>query len=144
MLSISNVLVKYDLFQYFESWFNDSTFLTYTDWKRIVRHKIQVFEGDAWSQFRNSHPDMHVAQSCFETMSIQQFWSIADKYPDLVTRLHTQARRMGNFGLNASVPWLKDSEGTLCFICKEDIRNADHYLLDCPHFKENFDSIWHN
>ena len=45
MLSISEVLVRYDLFQYFESWFNDSTFPTYTDWKRIVRDKIQVFEG---------------------------------------------------------------------------------------------------
>ena len=44
----------------------------------------------------------------------------------------------------ASVPWLKDTESALCFICKEDIENADHFLLDCPHFKENFDSIWRN
>ena len=27
---------------------------------------------------------------------------------------------MGNSGLNASVPWLKDTEGALCFICTED------------------------
>ena len=45
MLSIGEVLLRYDLFQYFESWFNDSTFPTYTDWKRTVRDKIQVFEG---------------------------------------------------------------------------------------------------
>ena len=77
-------------------------------------------------------------------MSIQQFWSIADEYPDLVTRLHTQARLMGNFGLNASVHWLKDTEGALCFICKEDIGNTDHFVLDCPQFKENFDSICRN
>ena len=51
---------------------------------------------------------------------------------------------MSNFGLNASVPWLKDTEGTLCFIHKEDIKNTVHFLLDCPRFKENFDSIWHN
>ena len=130
MLSISDVLVKCDLFQYFESWFNDSTFPTYTAWKRIVRYKIQVFEEDAWSQFCNSHPDMHVAQPCFENMSIQQFWSIADEYPDQVTRLRTQARPMGNFGLNASVPWLKDTQGALCFICKEDIENKiTSYLI---------------
>ena len=36
MLSISELLVKYDLFQYFESWFNNSTPPTYADWKRIV------------------------------------------------------------------------------------------------------------
>ena len=87
---------------------------------------------------------MHVAQSCFENMSIQQFWSIADEYLDLATRLHTQARLMSNFGLDASVLWLKDTEGALCFICKEDIENTDHFLLHCPQFKENFDSIWRN
>ena len=81
MLSINEV--KYDLFQYFESWFNDSTFPTYTDMKRIVRYKIHFFEGDACSQFCHSHPNMHVARSCFENTSIQQFWSIADEYPDV-------------------------------------------------------------
>ena len=75
MLSISDVLVKHDLFRCFESWFNDATFPTYTDWKRIVKYKIQVFEEDTLSQFCNSHPDMHVAQSCFENMSVKQFWS---------------------------------------------------------------------
>ena len=55
-----------------------------------------------------------------------------------------QARFIGNFGLNVSVPWLKDTEGTLCFICKEDIENTDLFLLDCPQFKENFDFIWRN
>ena len=120
-LSISEVLVKYDLFQYFESCFNNSTFPTYTDWKIIVRDRIQYVERDARSQFCDAHPDIHVAQTCFENMSIQQFWSIADEYPDLVTRTHTQARLMGSFVLNASVPWLKDTEGALCFICKEDI-----------------------
>ena len=144
MLSISDVLLKYDMFQYFESWFNDSTFPTYTDWKIIVRYKIQVFEVDAWSQVCNSHPDMHAAQSCFENRSIQQFWFIADEYPDLVIRLHTQARLMGSFGLSASVPCLKDTEGALCFICKDDIENTDHFLLDCPQFKQNLDSIWRN
>ena len=63
---------------------------------------------------------------------------------DLVTQLHMQAKLMGNFGLIASAPWLKDIEGALCFICKEGIENTDHFLLDCPQFKENFDSIWHN
>ena len=41
---------------------------------------------------------------------------------------------MGNFDFNAPVPWLKDTEGTLCFICKEYIENTDHILLDCSQF----------
>ena len=67
---------------------------------------MQVFESDLWSQFCD-HPDMHVAQTCFENMSTQQFESIADEYLDLVTRF------MGNFGLSASVPWLKYTEDAL-------------------------------
>ena len=51
---------------------------------------------------------------------------------------------MGNFGRNASVPWLKDTEGALCFICKEDIENTDYIFLDCTQFKDNFDSIRRN
>ena len=80
----------------------------------------------------------------FENLSPPDFWSLADEYPDLVTGLHNQARLMGAFGLNGSVPWLKDTEGALCFICKEDVENTKHFFLDCPQFKENFDSVWRN
>ena len=51
---------------------------------------------------------------------------------------------MGNFGLNGSIPWLRNTKDALCFICKVDIENIQHFLLDCSHFKENFDSLWHN
>ena len=44
-------------------------------------------------------------------------------------------------GLNTHNPWLKDTEGALCFICEGDIENTDHFLLGCPQFKENFDSV---
>ena len=40
MLSISEVLVKYHQFQCVESWSNDRTFPTYTNWEGIVRDKI--------------------------------------------------------------------------------------------------------
>ena len=144
LLSISESLVKYDLFHHFESWYNSSTFPSYENWKRIVRDRIRVFEKDAWLQFCDNHPDIHIIQTCFENLSPPDFWSLADEYPDLVTRLHTQARLMGGFGLNGSVPWLKDTEGALCFICKEDVENTCHFFLDCPQFKENFDSVWRN
>ena len=51
---------------------------------------------------------------------------------------------MGSFGLNGSVPWVKDTKGVLRFICKEDVENTYHFFLDCPQFKENFYSVWCN
>ena len=71
---------------------------------------------------------MHMAQTCFENVSPPDFWSLADEYPGLVTCLHTQARLLGSFGLNGSVPWLKDTEGALCYNCKEDIENTCHFF----------------
>ena len=144
LLSISEALVKYDLFHHFESWYNSFTFPSYENWKRIVRDRFQVFENAAWRQFCDNHPDIHIIQTCFENISSPDFWSLADEYPDLVTRLHKQARLMGSFGLNGSVPWLKDTEGALCFICEEDIENICQFFLDCPKFKKNFDSVWRN
>ena len=114
--------MKYDLFQCFKSWFDSSTFPTFTDWKIVVRHMTQVFETDAWSLFCNSRPDMHGAQTCFGK-HLSKSWSITDEYPDQVTRLHMQAKFMDNFRLNVSVACLKDVESALCFICKKDIEN---------------------
>ena len=71
---------------------------------------------------------MHIIQACFKNISPPDFWSLADKYPDLVTLLHTQARLMGSFGLNGSVPSLKDMEGALSFTCKGDIENTYHFF----------------
>ena len=106
--------------------------------------EIQVFENDGWVQFCDNHPDMHIIQICFENISPPDFSFLADEYPDLATRLHTQTRLMGSFGLNGFVPWLKKKEGALCFISKEDIEYNYHFFLDCPQFKENFDSVWCN
>ena len=42
LLSISEALVKYDLCHRFESWYNSSAFLSYENWKRIIRDRIRV------------------------------------------------------------------------------------------------------
>ena len=71
---------------------------------------------------------MHITRTCFENISPPDFWSLADEYPHLVIRLHTQARLIGgSFGLNGSVPWLKYMDGALHSICKEDIENNCHF-----------------
>ena len=49
---------------------------------------------------------------------------------------------MGNFGLNGSLPWLQNTDGAICFICKEDIESVTHLFLDCSYFRNNFESLW--
>ena len=88
--SICEGLNKYDLFDYFEIWFNSSTFSTYGNWKSIVKNKVRDLESRLWLEFCSGHPNMHVAQACLENISPSKFLSLADLYPDLVSRLHTQ------------------------------------------------------
>ena len=140
--SICEALNKYDLFHYFQSWFLDSSFPSYSHWNSIVKTKIRERESREWHQFCTDHPGMHVAQECLANVSPEQFWSIADNYPDLVKCLHVQIRLAGNFGLNGGVPWLLNTEGALCFICKENVENVNHFLLEYREFRNNFDSIW--
>ena len=42
----------------------------------------------AWDSFCKSHPNMRVVQSCLENLSSFRFWSLANQFPDLVSRMH--------------------------------------------------------
>ena len=144
LLSICEALNKYDLFNYFEIWFNSSTFLTYGNWKSIVKNKVRNLESRLWLEFCSGHPNMHVAQACLENVSLSKFWSLADLYPDLVSCYHTQVRLMGNLCLNGGISWLFKTEGSLCFICKENTETVYHHFIECLPFRDNYNSLWFN
>ena len=99
---ICEALQKYDLFDHFKAWFYDCIFPTYTEWKKIVRRKVRERQKGIWSDFCSSHPDLKVAQDCLNNVHPEYFWSLANQYPDLVKRLHTQVRLMCNFGFNGA------------------------------------------
>ena len=94
--SICEALNKYDLFNYFEIWFNSSTFPTYGNWKSIVKNKVRDWESRLWLEFCSGHPNMHVAEACLENVSPSKFWYLAELYLDLVSRLHIQIRLVGD------------------------------------------------
>ena len=142
--SICEALNKYDLFNYFEIWFNSSTFPTYGNWKSIVKNKVRDWESRLWLEFCSGHPNMHVAQACLENASPSKFWSLADLYPDLVSRLQVQIRLMGNLCLNGGILWLLNTEGSLCFICKEYTETVYHHFIECLPFRDNYSSLWSN
>ena len=81
---------------------------------------------------------------CLENISPYQFWSIADRYPDPVSRLHVQIRLMGNFGLNGGVPRLTNTNGELCLFCKNSVDDISHFLSGCSSFRDNFECLWSN
>ena len=143
LATICDSLHRYNLFHYLELWFRESTF-PHSNWKAIVKTKILEKEADDWFRFCSDHPSMRVAQTCLENISPYQLWSIADHYPDLVSRLHVQIRLMGNFGLNGGVPWLTNIDGELCLFCKNSVEDVSHFLSDCSSFRDNFESLWSN
>ena len=137
-------LHKYGLFSYFDSWFSDSVFPTYSQWKSIVKTKIRQLEENTWKNFVIAHPSHKLVETCLDLVSPQIFWSISNQYPELVTRLHVQIRLMGNFGFSACVPWTVRADESLCFVCKEAKDDLYHFLFDCSYFRKSFDSLWPN
>ena len=109
-----------------------------------MKSKILEKEVDNWYLFCIHHPSMRVAQECLENISPDQFWSIADLYPYLVRHLHLQITLMGNFGINGGVPWLNNTDGELFLLCKESVEDVSHFLLDCPNFRDNRESLRSN
>ena len=101
-------------------------------------------ESRPWLEFHSGHPNMHVTQACLENIPPSKFWSLADLYLDLVSRLHIQIRLMGNLCLNSDIPWLFNTKGSLCFICKENTELAYHHFNECPPFRDNYSSFWSN
>ena len=85
---------------------------------------------------------MRVAHCCLEKVPPFCFWSLANQFPGLVCLWHIQVRLMSNFGLNGCIPWLQNTAGANCFICKEENKSVTHFLLDCSYFRNNFDSLW--
>ena len=134
-------LHKCNLFHHLELWFRESIFPIYSSWKTIVKTKIIENEADDCLRFCSGHPSMRVAQACLQSISPHQFWSIADHYPDLVSRLHVLIRLMGNFGLNGGVPWLAMLMVNFV-VLKDSVEDVSHFLSDCPSFRDNFESLW--
>ena len=65
-------------------------------------------------------------------------------HQDTASRMHIQIRLVVNFGSNCGVPWHAGTNDSLCLICKQGTKDVTHFLLDCPFFKENIDSVWLN
>ena len=86
LASIAEALYKSELFRCFENWHNSSTFPIYFASKKIMLDKISDFERRTCDSFCESHPDMRVAQSCLKNVFPFRFWSLANQFPDLVSR----------------------------------------------------------
>ena len=142
--SICEALHKYAICSYFDAWFSDSVFPTYSQWKSFAKTKVREFEENTWKNFVIAHPSYKLAETCLDLVSAQMFWSISNQYPDLVTRLHVQIRLMGNFGSSACVSWTIRADESLCFVCKEAKDDLYHFLFDCSYFPKNFDLLWSN
>ena len=98
--NICEALRKHGLFNCFKLWFETSVFPVYSWWKAIVRRKVCENQNEVWSDFCLKHPDLKQVYDCLNNLPLYHFWSLADHYPDLVSRLHVQVKIMGNFGLN--------------------------------------------
>ena len=82
-----------------------------------------------WTEYCVSHSNLHLAKACINNILRQQVWLLTDQYADLVRHLHVQGRLMGSLGLNAGVPWLSDTDGRKCFICKYCVEDAGHFFF---------------
>ena len=67
--SIAKSLKKSDLFYYFETWYNNSIFPTYPNWKNTERDNVLHFEKSAWHIYCDTNPEMQIVSSCLANVT---------------------------------------------------------------------------
>ena len=106
-----------------------------------MRRKVRENQNKVWSDFCLKHPDLKQAYDCLNNVPPYHFGSLENHCPDLVSWPYIQVRIMGNFGLKGGIPWLTNTEGATCSVCEQGVKTVNHFLLECPGFKENLDSL---
>ena len=113
-----------------------------------VEIDCKIKDSDAWVRYLGwilyQTPWFFGGTSLFQKCYIRSVLVNCWPFPDLVSRLHVQLRLLSNLGQCGGIPWLLNTDGALCYICKKDKEDVGHFLCDCGSFKENFDSIWSN
>ena len=105
--------------------------------------KISKYE-DYCPIYCKNHSLMNLANSYFSNISPLQFWTISEQYPDLVKHLQKQVKLMGQFSVNGGVPWPSNTDGALCFICKSETEDFNHFVVNCSNFRKEFESLSSN
>ena len=142
--TVFEALCKHDLLIYWEEWRRTAIFPTYSVWKKLIKERIILFEKNRWSDHCLNHPNMEISQLFLKNMPPDTFWSISNKFPDLVKHLHQQVRLKANYGLNGCVHWLCGTNGAICFFCKDKVEDCSHFFLRCETVNANFSSLWQN
>ena len=82
--STAELVKKFDLFYYFETWSNNSIFPTNPNLKNIVRDNILHFENSAWHSYCDTNPEMQIASSCL--VNVTPFFLVSSgPFPRLST-----------------------------------------------------------
>ena len=59
-------------------------------------------------------------------------------------KFRTQNRLVGSFGLQGSVPWLKNSSGALCLPCRAEVEDNIHFFFKGNSLMNEWDTFWAN
>ena len=135
---------KYSLSDYFDNWTRNKIFPSYFGWKRIVKSRIAAHENNAWTEYASMHQDTEILNKTFSCMTINEFWEIVDRTPDLAFKRNLQIRLMGNFGLQYEAPWLRKSGNSTCLLCKNgNVENVFHFLFAYPKLEDEWAIFWY-
>ena len=118
-----------------ETWNNSFIFPTYSNCKNIV---------ETISFILINQPGIATVTPILKCKCDNLSFLVSSRPFPRLSRLHVEVRMMGQFGFSEGIPWLRHSDRTFCFLCKQDVESVTHFFLDCSYFKQNFLSLWRN
>ena len=116
-----------------EQWARVSMFPSYSSWKRILNSKLFAIDRSRIGSMALSHTSPCTYSLILKNLVPAKFWSLSSLFPDLVPKFGTQIRLFGSFGLQGSVPWIKDLSEALCPLCKAEVEDNIHFFFSAIH-----------
>ena len=135
-------LAKYGLEPYLEQWARVSMFPSYSSWKRIVNSKLFAIDRSKVGSMVLNHTSPCTYSFILKNTAPAKFWSLSSLFQDLLPKFRTQIRLIGSFGLQGSIPWLKDLSEALCPLCKAEVEDNINFFFNCNSLMNEWDTFW--
>ena len=109
--------------------------------KRIVHSELFAIDMSRIGSMALNHTSPCTYSLILKNTVPAKFWLLSSLFPDLVPKFRT-LRLIGSFGLQGSVPWLKDMSEALCLLCKAEVEDNIHFFFNCNSLMNEWDTFW--
>ena len=123
-----NVAAKYNVLIYVVAGMNDGIFMSISEWKRLVKGKIQWLETAKHNVTISMYKKSNLFVKCIDQSKMWPWYTHASRYPEMYKLCITMMRLLVGVELENE----RRNVSSYCICCADKLMCAAHILFECP------------